>query len=204
MGCLEQESADLRGKGVAIALDESDAVRDFLTKLTGVKFEIAGPVLGYPSPANAKWVIRYLDGSYLKKSPHLWLIWAEANDRIWLESADIATSLELVENTYGEDGLVALSKIDTETWEKPEVQEAFRKQFPTIQKWFEMCERVLSEVSLHRRIGLEMRYSVFGRIVSFRVATAIDSKGITLAAVCDGMKSAIPEAMIAGRASARE
>lgn len=159
-------------------MSEAQAVKGRLFEITNARFEVAGPVDNYPPGARLNWVLRVLDAAYVKVSPHVTMVWADDEGKIHLESFELGSTFDWVEQQYGEKGLVKLADFNLDLFETAETRERLGKSFPNVLRRLEECEKILAEMSSKTGVELKLVKEQIDHLVLFRIAALVDGKGL--------------------------
>jgi hypothetical protein len=147
------------GEGLFDLLDEADAIRAGMVRWTRAKYNLMLPnPRDPPSSDSEKWLIIAAERSQAKLTFHARAVWKDDAGTVWVESFLLGNTIDLIELTYGEEGLIEADNLDLTEFFKPEVREEFGDRFPIVYAYLLGYEKILAKISARRDVQLQMGY----------------------------------------------
>lgn len=157
-----------------VAIKESEIVREVLSSLTGVTFEISGSTGDFRTESlHARWFLKCNDIARARTVPFVNEAWKQPDGAIWLESLPLGDTIDWIEAAYGEES--AAKSIDTNysDFGTAEFQRRFSNEYPLVHQRIQRYEEVAGLVSKNRRVHIELRNSGSKGIVVFTLAARL-------------------------------
>jgi hypothetical protein len=147
------------GEGLFDPMDEADAIRAAMLRWTQAKYNLLLPnPRDPPSSDSEKWLIIAAERSQAKLTFHARAVWEDNAGTVWVESFLLGNTIDLIELTYGEEGLIESDYLDLTEFFKPEVRDEFGDRFPIAYAYLLGYEKILAVVSARRNVQLQMGY----------------------------------------------
>ena len=168
-----KKAASVRHRGTQ-KLSEEEDLRDMLTQVTGVHFEIIVPPPGFPlSLRNLQWFMRCRLGEEVTRSPHVNAAWREQDGPVWLESLAIGDTIDWIELAYGEERATESLDLDYSYFDDPAFQAEFKRRFPIVQGRIEEYSDIVARISSRRSVHLEIRHMGARGMLVFTLAARL-------------------------------
>lgn len=150
-------------------------IRDMLASITGAPFRIAEPG---PSrlllKKNSVWFVANLDLAYVGKSAHLDRAWGDRAGAIWLETAEVADMIELVEREYGEKGAAKMPDVKPGVAPTGGIPEEVMA-YPRIVKLLYTYDGILARLSEEHGVELKTLYDGGVGVTTVRIGARLSS-----------------------------
>ncbi len=157
-------------------LSEEEDLREVLTEVTGVHFEIITPPPGFPlSQRNLRWFIRCRNGEEIAKSPHVNAAWRGEEGPIWLESLAIGDTIDWIELAYGEDRAAESLDLDYSYFDDPSFQAEFKRKYPVVLSRIKEYSDIVARISSKSSVHLEIRHMGAKGMLIFTLAARLNS-----------------------------
>jgi len=134
-------------------LNDAEALRKTLTKIINFKYEIIEDGSDFsPNSDDARWYL--LVNEEIPKIYHARIIWLDKDDSIRIESMYLGNTTEWIGQDYGEDGVIAATRLDY-----PDLQstrKVFAENFPREARRIDAYQEILDDISSKYGIHLEL------------------------------------------------
>lgn len=155
--------------------NESEIVRDWIHILMGAPYVIAKvPPSRLKLQLEAEWLVWCGDIFYARQVGPLDAAWKHKDGTIWLETAEIADMIELVEREYGEKGSEVMPDAEKGVAPKEGIPDEVAK-FPKVVDMLKASETIVAERSKRTGVHLEILYDGGSGVTTFRIGARIDS-----------------------------
>lgn len=156
-------------------MNEPEVVKDWVRNLMGAPFEIdEAPASRLRLREQAMWLVRCRDLVYHRQVGSLEAAWKHKDGTIWLETAEIADMIELVEREYGEKGIHIMPDAEKGVAPKEGIPDEVAK-FPKVVDMLKASETVVARSSKATGVHLEILYDGGSGVTTFRIGARIDS-----------------------------
>ena len=166
-----------RGRITPVA-EEAYSLRDIMSKITGVSYNIRESLPDFPPPADhASW---YLLGSEFRGprgTAHAQILWEDKNGRVFIQSMYVGNTTEWIGPIYGEEGAIAAMKIDYSDFNR--ARNTLAERFPAVEKRLREYESILADISSKRQVSLNLRRAGERGVVTFFVVAKIEPRNLT-------------------------
>jgi hypothetical protein len=166
---------------------EEDNLREIVSEVTGVHFEVISPPPGFPlSLKDLQWFMRCRSPEEIIKSPHVNAAWREKDGPIWLESLAIGDTIDWIELAYGEERAAESLDLDYSYFDDPPFQAEFKQRFPIVLGRIKEYSEIVSKISSKRSVHLEIRHmGARGMLVFTLAARLSNTKRLSRQALTD-------------------
>jgi len=156
-------------------MNEIGTVKDWMHSLMGAPFEI-GEVRGsrLRLRQQAEWFVWCSDLAYARQVGPLEAAWKHKDGTIWLETAEIADMIELVEREYGEKGIHVMPDAEKGVAPSGGIPDEVAK-FPKVVDMLKASETGVAERSKRTGVHMEILYDGGSGVTTFRIGARIDS-----------------------------
>ena len=178
-----------RGKMTPMA-EEAYELRDVISRVTGVGYDIMEALPDSPPPEDhASWYLLCREFRLPRGAPYAAILWENQNGYVFIKSMYIGNSSEWIGSVYGEEGIVAATKIDYSNLEIG--RKTFAEKFPAVQKRIDDFEAILAKVSSERRVLLSLRRTGENNDATFFIGAKIEWRDLSAERRTAAMKESV-------------
>jgi flagellin-specific chaperone FliS len=166
-----------RGK-VAPVIEEAYSLRDTISKVTGVEYDIREALPDFPPHADhASWYLLGREFREPKGIPYASTIWEDLDGRVYLESMYVGNTTEWIGPAYGEAGIIKGLKIDYSNFDR--AKEVLAEMFPLVKKRLDRYETIFTNTSSKYQVNLSLRCAGDMGGATFFIVAKIEGKDLT-------------------------
>jgi hypothetical protein len=159
---------------MSAAEKEANEVKDILSNLTGLRFEITNAPDDFRSRfIHPEWFLSCLDSKEAKKFPYVNEAWKDQDGGLWLESLALGDTIDWIEVAYGEDAAANSIDLDYTNFASEKFQAEFGARYPLVRQRIQSYEEIAEGVSKVRKVHLEVRNSGSKGIVVFTLVAKL-------------------------------
>jgi hypothetical protein len=157
-------------------LSEEENLREMLSQVTGVRFDIISPPPGFPlSLKDLQWFMRCRDREEIMRSPHVNAAWREKDGPTYLESLAIGDTIDWIELAYGEERASESLDLDYTYFDDPSFQDDFKRRFPIVLGRIKEYSDIIERISSKRSVQLEVRHMGARGMLVFTLAARLSN-----------------------------
>jgi hypothetical protein len=166
-----------RGR-VAPVTEEAYSLRDIISKVTGVGYDVREALPDFPPPGNhASWYLLGREFRGPSGTPYASTVWEDRDGRVYLESMYIGNTTEWIGPTYGEAGVIRGLKIDYSVFDR--ARKSLAEMFPLVEERLDRYESILTNTSSKYHVNLRLRCDGGMGGATFFIVAKIEGKGLT-------------------------